>query len=85
MTDYNELWCPMVRYVPARSFSFGRIVAAVNRWLDKDDRNHNPDPAQCIGPKCAMWRVHGTKADLAFRGKEPVGFCGLAGHPEYLP
>lgn len=54
--DHKSLWCPMVRYVPARSFAFGRIGAAINRWLDNGEKALNPDPAKCIGSACAMWR-----------------------------
>lgn len=55
-TEARTKWCPMVRYVPARKFSFGRIKAAVNRWLDDDDAQPNPEPCRCIASDCMAWR-----------------------------
>ena len=53
--EARNKWCPMVRYVPNRPFSFGRIVAAVNRWIDDEDTQLSPDPCQCIASDCACW------------------------------
>lgn len=79
MTDYNELWCPMVR---VQKFAPGG--AATNQ------------DTRCIGPKCAMWRWSNKARDRngdwviiepsgVYGSVEKRGFCGLAGHPEYLP
>ena len=81
MTDYSELWCPMVRQLgtlrqPAQPGDPDYMVAAGSQ-----NRGYSMgEPLgidRCIGPKCAMWREWGDK--------EKHGFCGLAGHPEYLP
>ena len=81
-------WCPMVRYVPARKFSFGRIKVAVNRWLDSDETQLSPMPSCCIGSDCMAWRWECTGAVGYFADGTAVegdhkesGYCGLAGKP----
>jgi len=53
--EARKKWCPFVRYVPARKFSFGRIVAAVNRWIDSNDSQKNPNMCCCIASECMAW------------------------------
>ena len=80
--EARKKWCPMVRYVPNRPFSFGRIIVAVNRWIDDDDTQLSPDPCQCIASDCACWVYDNGKIDT--RGKvagervlKDEGHCGL--------
>ena len=76
-------WCPFVRYQPARKFSFGRIKAAINRWLDDDDKQLNPEPCHCIGSECMAWRDDKSANQCANARMENQdhGYCGLAGKP----
>ena len=77
--EARKKWCPMVRYVPNRPFSFGRIVAAVNRWIDDEDTQLSPDPCQCIASDCACW-VWDTEKDYeTVQGNiiKAAGHCGL--------
>ena len=78
-------WCPAVRYVPERGFKWGRIFAAINRWVGDGEVQTNPSPARCIGSDCMWWRKTADKQIGAdgFEGAKfvPAGFCGMAGKP----
>lgn len=86
--EAKQKWCPKARYVPGRKFSFGRVVAAINRWIDDDDTQLCPKPACCIASACMAWRWEGAlSASITPKGEpKPAigkGYCGAFGRPDY--
>lgn len=87
----GEVWCPMVRIARDESVT---VRTAISTNLDsvKEERfivggcNTDalgglrvPASCRCIADKCAMWRW--ADGDITY--PRHLGFCGIAGRPEF--